>query len=78
LGQKTNPVGNRLGIIRTWESRWFAKKGYSDQLVDDLNLRKMLKKKLYHAGISSVQHLLMLILKPFQSNALLYEAYILK
>jgi len=55
LGQKTNPVGNRLGIIRTWESRWFAKKGYSDQLVDDLNLRKMLKEKLYHAGISKIE-----------------------
>jgi small subunit ribosomal protein S3 len=55
LGQKTNPVGNRLGIIRNWESRWFAKKGYSDQLVDDLNLRKMLKEKLYHAGISKIE-----------------------
>ena len=55
MGQKTNPVGNRLGIIRTWESRWFAKKGYSDQLVDDLNLRKMLKEKLYHAGISKIE-----------------------
>jgi len=55
LGQKTNPIGNRLGIIRTWESRWFAKKGYSDLLVDDLNLRKMLKEKLYHAGISKIE-----------------------
>lgn len=55
MGQKTNPIGNRLGIIRTWESRWFAKKGYSDLLVDDLNLRKMLKEKLYHAGISKIE-----------------------
>jgi small subunit ribosomal protein S3 len=55
LGQKTNPIGNRLGIIRTWESRWFAKKGYSALLVDDLNLRKMLKEKLYHAGISKIE-----------------------
>jgi len=55
LGQKTNPIGNRLGIIRTWESRWFAKKGYSDLLVADLNLRKMLKEKLYHAGISKIE-----------------------
>ena len=55
MGQKTNPIGNRLGIIRTWESRWFAKKGYSDLLVADLNLRKMLKEKLYHAGISKIE-----------------------
>ncbi|MEN2994470.1 MAG: 30S ribosomal protein S3 [Thermodesulfovibrio sp.] len=55
MGQKTNPIGNRLGIIRTWESRWFAKKGYADQLIEDLNLRKMLKEKLYHAGISRIE-----------------------
>jgi len=55
LGQKTNPIGNRLGIIRTWESRWFAKKGYADQLIEDLKLRKMLKDKLYHAGISKIE-----------------------
>ncbi|GAQ95826.1 small subunit ribosomal protein S3 [Thermodesulfovibrio aggregans] len=55
MGQKTNPIGNRLGIIRTWESRWFAKKGYADQLIEDLKLRKMLKEKLYHAGISRIE-----------------------
>jgi len=55
LGQKTNPIGNRLGIIRTWESRWFTKKGYSDRLIEDLNLRKMLKEKLFHAGISRIE-----------------------
>jgi len=55
LGQKTNPIGNRLGIIRTWESRWFTKKGYADQLIEDLKLRKMLKDKLYHAGISKIE-----------------------
>lgn len=55
MGQKTNPIGNRLGIIRTWESRWFSKKGYADQLVEDLNLRKNLKEKLYHAGISRIE-----------------------
>jgi len=55
LGQKTNPIGNRLGIIRTWESRWFAKKGYAEQLIEDLKLRKMLKEKLYHAGISRIE-----------------------
>lgn len=55
MGQKTNPIGNRLGIIRTWESRWFAKKGYAEQLIEDLKLRKMLKEKLYHAGISRIE-----------------------
>jgi len=55
LGQKTNPIGNRLGIIRTWESRWFLKKGYADQLLEDLNVRKMIKQKLYHAGVSKIE-----------------------
>lgn len=55
MGQKTNPIGNRLGIIRTWESRWFAKKGYANHLIEDLKLRKMLKDKLYHAGISRIE-----------------------
>ncbi|MGB9710965.1 MAG: 30S ribosomal protein S3 [Thermodesulfovibrio sp.] len=55
MGQKTNPIGNRLGIIRTWESRWFAKKEYGQQLIEDLKLRKMLKEKLYHAGVSRIE-----------------------
>jgi small subunit ribosomal protein S3 len=55
LGQKTNPIGNRIGIIRTWESRWFSKKAYADQLIEDLNLRKSLKEKLYHAGIARIE-----------------------
>lgn len=54
MGQKTNPIGNRLGIIRAWESRWFSKKGYAQQLIEDLRLKKMLKEKLYHAGISRI------------------------
>jgi len=55
LGQKTNPIGNRVGIIRTWESRWFLKKGYADQLIEDLNVRKMIKAKLFHAGVSKIE-----------------------
>ncbi|WP_028845664.1 30S ribosomal protein S3 [Thermodesulfovibrio thiophilus] len=55
MGQKINPIGNRLGIIRTWESRWFAKKGYAGQLIEDLKLRNTLKDKLYHAGISRIE-----------------------
>lgn len=55
MGQKTNPIGNRVGIIRTWESRWFLKKGYAEQLNEDLTLRKRIKAKLQHAGISKVE-----------------------
>ncbi|KAF0177708.1 MAG: small subunit ribosomal protein S3 [Nitrospirae bacterium] len=44
-----------MGIIRTWESRWFLKKGYADQLLEDLNVRKMIKQKLYHAGVSKIE-----------------------
>ena len=55
MGQKTNPIGNRLGIIRTWDSRWFLKKGYSDQLLEDVRVRKLIKDKLYHAGVSKIE-----------------------
>lgn len=55
MGQKTNPIGNRIGIIRTWESRWFLKKGYAKHLNEDLNIRKLIKKRLFHAGISSIE-----------------------
>jgi len=55
LGQKTNPIGNRLGIIRTWESRWFSKKNYTDQLLEDLHVRDMIKQKLFHAGVSKIE-----------------------
>jgi small subunit ribosomal protein S3 len=55
VGQKTLPTGNRLGIIRTWESRWFAKKGYADSLLEDITVRKIIKKRLYHAGISRIE-----------------------
>ncbi len=55
MGQKTNPIGFRLGITRTWDSRWFAKKNYSDLLHEDLKIRNYLKKKLYAAGISKIE-----------------------
>lgn len=55
MGQKTNPIGNRLGIIKTWDARWFAKKNYTTLLHEDLNIRKLIKKKLFHAGISKVE-----------------------
>ena len=55
MGQKTHPIGNRLGIIKTWDSRWFLKKGYADQLVEDINVRKIIKAKLFHAGVARIE-----------------------
>lgn len=55
MGQKTHPIGNRLGIIRTWDSRWFAKKEYADQLIEDINMRRMIKDRLYHAGVARIE-----------------------
>jgi small subunit ribosomal protein S3 len=56
VGQKVNPKGLRIGIIRDWDSKWFAdKKNYSNLLVEDVKIRKYIKKKLYAAGISRVQ-----------------------
>lgn len=54
MGQKANPVGMRLGINRTWKSRWFAKKNYADLLKEDLTIRKYVGTKLSRAGISDV------------------------
>jgi len=48
-------LGLRIGIIRTWDSRWFARKGYSKLVVEDAKIRSFLKKKLYHAGISRIE-----------------------
>jgi small subunit ribosomal protein S3 len=55
LGQKVNPIGLRLGIVKTWESRWYAGKKYADYIFEDYNIRKFLKKRLYHAGISKIE-----------------------
>ncbi|HOV80697.1 MAG TPA: 30S ribosomal protein S3 [Bacillota bacterium] len=56
MGQKVNPVGLRIGIIRDWEGKWFAdKKNYADLLHEDIRIRKFIKKKLFAAGISRVQ-----------------------
>ena len=54
MGQKTNPIGFRLGVIKSWESRWFSEKDYSKLLQEDINIRKFLMKKLASAGISKV------------------------
>ena len=55
MGQKVNPIGLRLGIVKTWESRWYAGKSYPDYILEDFKIRKFLKKKIYHAGISKIE-----------------------
>ncbi|MBW2603271.1 MAG: 30S ribosomal protein S3 [Deltaproteobacteria bacterium] len=55
MGQKVNPIGLRLGIVKTWESRWYAGKKYADYILEDYNIRKFIKKRLYHAGISKIE-----------------------
>jgi small subunit ribosomal protein S3 len=55
LGQKVNPIGLRLGIIKTWESRWFGGKNYAHYIFEDHKLRKFVKQKLYHAGVSRIE-----------------------
>jgi len=55
LGQKVNPIGLRLGIIKTWESRWFGGKNYAQYIFEDHKLRKFVKQKLYHAGVSRIE-----------------------
>ncbi|MCK9229943.1 MAG: 30S ribosomal protein S3 [Syntrophales bacterium] len=55
MGQKVNPIGFRLGINKTWNSRWFAGKNYSKLLHEDIKIRNFLKKKFYHAGISKIE-----------------------
>ena len=54
MGQKVNPIGFRLGIIKDWNSRWYAEKDYSKLLHEDIKIRKFLKDKLYHAGVSKI------------------------
>ena len=55
MGQKTHPIGFRLGIIRTWDSRWFANKDYGALVYEDDVIRKFVKDRLGHAGISKVE-----------------------
>ena len=56
MGQKVNPNGLRIGVIKNWDSRWFAKDNvFGDTLVEDYNLRKYLKKKLYGAGVPKIE-----------------------
>jgi small subunit ribosomal protein S3 len=55
LGQKVHPIGFRLGVNRNWDSRWFARKEYSDFVLEDYNIRKFLKKRLFQAGVARIE-----------------------
>ena len=55
MGQKVNPHGLRVGVIKDWDSRWYAEKDFADFLVEDHEIREFLKKKLYSAGISKIE-----------------------
>lgn len=55
MGQKVHPIGFRLGISKGWNSRWYSEKNYAAFVHEDLKLRKFVKKKLFHAGISSIE-----------------------
>lgn len=55
MGQKVNPHGLRVGIIKDWDSKWYADAEFSEFLVEDYNIRKYLKKKLYNAGVSKIE-----------------------
>lgn len=55
MGQKVNPIGLRLGIVKSWDSRWYAGKKYSAYILEDYKIRKFIKKKIFHAGISKIE-----------------------
>lgn len=55
MGQKVHPIGFRLGINRNWDSRWFAGKEYSDFVIEDYQIRKFLKKRLFQAGVARIE-----------------------
>ena len=55
MGQKTNPIGLRLGINRTWDSRWFSNKHFATWLGEDIQIRKYIKKRLYKAGVAKIE-----------------------
>ncbi|WP_304509513.1 30S ribosomal protein S3 [Anaerotignum sp.] len=54
MGQKVNPHGLRVGIIKDWDTKWYAEKEFADYLVEDVEIRKFIKKKLYTSGISKI------------------------
>jgi len=54
MGQKVNPIGFRVGVIRSWDSIWYADKNFGSNLREDINLRRYLKQRLFHAGVSRI------------------------
>ena len=54
MGQKTHPIGFRLGIIKTWSSKWYEEKNYAKWLHEDIKLKRFIKGKLSHAGVSYI------------------------
>ncbi len=55
MGQKVNPHGLRVGVIKDWDSKWYAEADFADNLVEDYNIRKFLKKRLYASGVSNIE-----------------------
>ena len=55
MGQKVNPHGLRVGVIKDWDSKWYAEADFADNLVEDYQIRKFLKKRLYSAGVSKIE-----------------------
>ena len=55
MGQKTNPIGFRVGVIRGWSSRWFAQRNFADLLIEDLSIRKYIGRRLENAGIARIE-----------------------
>jgi small subunit ribosomal protein S3 len=55
MGQKVHPIGFRLGVIKTWDSRWYSKKNYAALLHEDIKIRKIVKERLMHAGVSKIE-----------------------
>ena len=55
MGQKVHPIGFRLGVIRTWDSKWFEERNYAQWLHEDIKIRAHVKKSLNHAGVSKVE-----------------------
>ena len=55
MGQKVNPHGLRVGVIKDWDSKWYADGEFSEYLIEDYEIRKYLKKKLYSAGVAKIE-----------------------
>ena len=55
MGQKINPIGFRVGVIRDWEAKWYADKDYADNLIEDIHIRKFIETKLVDASVSTIE-----------------------